>query len=218
MARFLDNLLARSPPYQDIISRIQKGETFLDVGCFLGQELRQLVLDLNGFPTNNLYAVDIVNHWDLGYEFFRDADRFNVEFIKEDIVHPGKRLSALQGEIDIILVNQVFHQWGLDVQTEAAIELVKLSRAKPGSLILGYQAGVLEQRELVGPKGSKYRSLLHTEDTWMELWQEVGKKTGSEWKSESKLLTWEELGHNPEETVYMGSDVLMQEFVLTRVN
>ncbi|KAM0315473.1 hypothetical protein ACHAO8_003872 [Botrytis cinerea] len=70
LGRFLDNLLAQSPAYKDIVARLKGGDSFIDIGCFLGQELRQLVWDLNGAPTDQLHAVGIVNHWGLGYEFF----------------------------------------------------------------------------------------------------------------------------------------------------
>ncbi|PQE19363.1 methyltransferase domain-containing protein [Rutstroemia sp. NJR-2017a BVV2] len=212
MARFLDNLVTRSPAYSTVISRLQNGDTFVDIGCFLGQELRQIIAD--GAPTDRLHAVDVVNHWDLGYEFFRDADKFKIDLIEEDMMHPGKGLQALQGKMDIILVNQIFHQWVLEVQTEAAVELVKLSR--PGSLIIGYQAGVKVPREVHGPKGSQYKTFLQSPETWKKMWDDVGERTGNVFKTEAKLLTWEELGHDPEETAYMGRDVLMMEFVITR--
>ncbi|KAA8576382.1 hypothetical protein EYC84_006513 [Monilinia fructicola] len=67
MGRFLDNLLAQSPAYKDIVARLRGGESFVDIGCFLGQELRQLVWDFEGAPADQLHAVEIVNHWDLGY-------------------------------------------------------------------------------------------------------------------------------------------------------
>lgn len=110
MGRFLDNLLAQSPAYKDIVARLRGGESFVDIGCFLGQELRQLVWDFEGAPADQLHAVEIVNHWDLGYE----------------------------------------------------------------------------------------------------------RRTASRWRTEARLLTWEELGHDPEETAFMGRDVLMLEFVVTR--
>ncbi|THV47612.1 hypothetical protein BGAL_0299g00010 [Botrytis galanthina] len=216
LGRFLDNLLAQSPAYKDIVVRLKGGDSFIDIGCFLGQELRQLVWDLNGAPTDQLHAVDIVNHWDLGYEFFRDEETFKVDFFEDDMLQPREKLKALHGTMDVILVNQIFHQWNLENQIEGATQLVKLSRDRPGSLILGYQAGVPKQRELLGPPGSKYRCLLQSPETWKEVWDEVGKRTGTQWKTESRLLTWEQLGNDPKETAYMGTDVLMMEFVITR--
>lgn len=96
------------------------------------------------------------------------------------------------------------------------MQLIKLSRDRPGSLILGYQAGVSIQRELLGPPGSKYRSILQSPETWKEAWDEAGKRTATQWKIESMLVTWEQLGNDPKETAYMGTDVLMLEFVITK--
>ncbi|TGO75077.1 hypothetical protein BELL_0236g00160 [Botrytis elliptica] len=181
LGRFLDNLLAQSPAYKDVVARLKGGDSFIDIGCFLGQELRHLLWELNGAPTDQLHAVDIVNHWDLGYEFFRDKDTFKVDFFEDDMLQPREQLKALHGTMDVILVNQIFHQWNLENQIEGATQ-----------------------------------SLLQSPETWKEVWDEVGKRTGTQWKTESRLLTWEQLGNDPKESAYMGTDVLMMEFVITR--
>lgn len=142
------------------------------------QTLRQLAWDLHGAPTDQLHAVDIFDHWESGYEFFRDQDRFHIDFAIDDMMHPGEKLKGLEGSMDVILVNQILHQRGIENQTIGASNLINLSRAKRGSLILGYQAGVRAQRDLVGLKGSKYRSLLHSPESWRELWDEAGRRTG----------------------------------------
>jgi 2-polyprenyl-3-methyl-5-hydroxy-6-metoxy-1,4-benzoquinol methylase len=41
--RFLDMSIAQSPLYPEILDRLKSGEKLLDVGCAVGQELRQLV-------------------------------------------------------------------------------------------------------------------------------------------------------------------------------
>jgi hypothetical protein len=41
--RFLDILIVKSQAYEEIVARLKKGERFLDIGCCIGQELRQLV-------------------------------------------------------------------------------------------------------------------------------------------------------------------------------
>ncbi|TEY32377.1 hypothetical protein BOTCAL_0739g00020 [Botryotinia calthae] len=141
---------------------------------------------------------------------------------KEKISDPTNTVVSSKGHkwwldsIDHKITPEIFHRWGLESQIEGAMQLVKLSRDRPGSLILGYQAGVPKQRELLGPPGSKYRSLLQSPETWKEVWDEAWKRTGTQWKTESRLLTWEQLGNDPKETAYMGTDVLMMEIVITR--
>ena len=43
MFTFLDSGLSASPYYQEVLERVKQGETFLDLGCCFGQELRVLV-------------------------------------------------------------------------------------------------------------------------------------------------------------------------------
>jgi hypothetical protein len=41
--RFLNVSINKSPAYKEIVPRLTRGQTLLDVGCGFGQELRQLV-------------------------------------------------------------------------------------------------------------------------------------------------------------------------------
>lgn len=57
-------MIPKTLDYASIIERLKAGSTLLDIGCFLGQDLRRLVAD--GAPPDKLYAIDIVSHWDVG--------------------------------------------------------------------------------------------------------------------------------------------------------
>jgi hypothetical protein len=72
------------------MERLKAGETLLEIGSFIGQDMRRLVVD--GAPSDKLIAVDIVNFWDLGYEMFRDRDKFEAHFIEADLIHPNPAL------------------------------------------------------------------------------------------------------------------------------
>ena len=211
MAKFLDPFIARSPAYPTVISRLKQGDSCLDVGCFIGQDLRRLVFD--GAPSDNLYAVDIVSHWEVGYEFFRDADKFRAEFMETDILNPNEKLKSLTGKIDIISVTNVLHQWHWDDQVTAAKQLSLFSR--PGTMVVGYQAGVLGGPMTASEK-PEYTTRLQNVESWKQMWDVVGESTGTEWKSEAKLRTWAECGYIPEETAYLGDDSRMLQFVVTR--
>jgi len=102
-------MIARSPAYPAILAQLKQGESLLDIGYFIGHDLRRLVCD--GAPSNKLFAVDIVNHWDLGYELFRDTDKFSAKFTKADLLNPNEELKSLEGKMDIISVIHVLHQW-----------------------------------------------------------------------------------------------------------
>lgn len=80
--------------------RLKKGASLVDVGTFIGQDLRRLIVD--GAPSTNLYAVDIVNHWNVRSDMFRDRDRFHAHYIETDILYPSPALQELNGKMDII--------------------------------------------------------------------------------------------------------------------
>lgn len=97
-------------------------------------------LSFDGAPTGNMYGVDIVSHWDVWYELFRDQDRFGVHFIESDILLlENPKRQPLIGQVDILSVSMVLHPWDWNDQLEAAKTLVTFT--KPGPLILGHQIG-----------------------------------------------------------------------------
>ncbi|KXJ90483.1 hypothetical protein Micbo1qcDRAFT_234456 [Microdochium bolleyi] len=132
--------------------------TFLDVGCGLGQVLRQLVLD--GVNSTRLYGCDVETDFiEAGYELFGDKGRTKATFVTGDLVsavNPGdvptappgryanawdapeyridatpqdnKAMDALDGKIDIIQASSLFHLFGWETQRKAAIRMVKLLR------------------------------------------------------------------------------------------
>ena len=102
-------MLPKSPAYASIIQKLRAGASFLDIGCFIGQDLRRLVAD--GAPSDRLYAVDVVSHWDVGYDMYRDRDRFSAHFIEADILYPNVELRALMGTVDVVSITHVLHQW-----------------------------------------------------------------------------------------------------------
>ncbi|KAM0126387.1 hypothetical protein ACHAO1_010080 [Botrytis cinerea] len=212
MAKFLDPMIVRSPAYPEVLSRLKEGQSFLDVGCFMGYDLRQLIFD--GAPSKNLHAADIVNHWELGYQLFNDREKFHIDYVESDILSPGDELLQLREKIDIISVTHVLHQWNLETQLAAAIHLSLLTKGS-GSLIIGFQAGGLTTK--VGEvTGTKYRAELQTPESWKRMWESVGEQTGTLWETQVRVRTWEDVGYDPKDTVYMGKELQMLEFVVTR--
>lgn len=71
--------LAQSPAYSEIVQRVKNGETLLDIGCFLGSDLRRLVFDgKDAVLSESLIGMDIVSHWDVGFDLFRDRETFRA--------------------------------------------------------------------------------------------------------------------------------------------
>jgi len=211
LGSFLDPMIAKSPAYPMILSRLKNGDSFIDVGCYVGHDLRRLVFD--GAPMEHLYGVDIVNHWDLGYEMFQDANKFKAKFIEADILHPNAALQALAGKLDIISITHVLHQWKWDEQIAAAKQLAILS--KPGSIIVGFQVGSTDPQQV---NTGKYERFRHSSETFKHMWDVVGRELGGmEWKCDAVLKTWDELDFDPGETVYLGEDARVLQFVISRV-
>ncbi|KAF2034620.1 hypothetical protein EK21DRAFT_55990 [Setomelanomma holmii] len=212
---FLEPSIHKQPSYSDIIARLQAGCKLLDIGCFMGQDLRRLVLD--GAPQASLIGNDIMNHWDLGYEFFKDKDKFDVPYIESDLLFPTDKLKRLHGQIDVISIVHVLHQWDWDTQVLACKELVKLS--KPGSLVVGFQGGTSDyaKRAQSNREAGQAEFVLHDAETFERMWNIVSDQTNTEWKTEAVVLPLSELEYREEEVAYLGSDFAFVRFAVARI-
>ncbi|KAF1962140.1 hypothetical protein CC80DRAFT_487676 [Byssothecium circinans] len=77
---FLDLMVTDSPHYATILQRLKSGETYLDLGCCVGQDIRKLVYD--GAPSENTYGCDLESGFlDMGYDFFLDKTELKTTFI-----------------------------------------------------------------------------------------------------------------------------------------
>ena len=77
----------------------------MDIGCFLGMDLRRLAYD--GAPSDKMYAVDIISHWQTSYHLFNDEQKFNAKFIESDFLGSDNTdLNRLLGHVDIISVRK----------------------------------------------------------------------------------------------------------------
>jgi hypothetical protein len=173
---------------------------------------------LDGAPQDNLYGNDIVNHWDLGYEFFNDKDRFSTSYIESDLLYPTEELSKLHGQIDVLSIVHVLHQWDWDTQIMACKELVKFS--KKGSLVVGYQGGTYDmaKRTQRNRENQKNDFLLHDAETFRKMWDAVGEQTGTKWTTEAAMVPWGELDCRPGDVVYLGDDFGLLRFFVSRLD
>ncbi|KAI9658081.1 MAG: hypothetical protein M1821_002741 [Bathelium mastoideum] len=212
---WLKTNLPKFPNYAQVLDILKAGGSLLDIGCFMGHDLRRIVFD--GAPAEKIYATDIVNHWDLGYELFRDSDRFSAHFIEADILHPNERLQALTGTLDVVTIMCVIHQWEWDDQVLALTQIAKLLKPTPGSLAMGYQLGSIGQN--YHPKGDLHKSAvyLHSPDTLSRMWNEVGEQTGSKWTCSSEFKTWEEMQWDAKDAMFLGPETKMLLWIAERV-
>ena len=215
MGVWVQPYISHSPAYGSIINRLQSGATFLDVGCFIGQDMRQLAFD--GAPTYNMYGVDIVSHWDVGFAMYRDQGRFKAHFIEADMFSSDNAaLNQLLGRANIISISALLHQWAWDAQITAGKRLVEFSSAKPGTVVVGHQIGNVHGGQVTIKAGTR-PSWRHDPTTFARLWKQVGAETSTAWEIEARLLTWEEMGWDSQDHSWMLEGDCVIDFVVTRL-
>ena len=195
------------------MKRLQTGDTLMDVGCFLGGDLRRLACD--GAPSDKMYGVDIVSHWEVGYALYRDKGRFDAKFIEANILSDDPTLMALKGRIDVISVSSVIHQWRWEGQIEVAKKLVAFS--KPGSLVVGYQIGNEKGREIM-VRALRMRVWRHDPTSFEKMWSVVGAETNTTWKTKAWLRSWAEMGWDPKDQSFLEPGDMAIDFVVTRIH
>ena len=181
--RFLDLGISSAPQYAHVHSLLKhQSATLLDLGCCFGQDVRKLIFD--GAPAANLVASDLrSSFWDLGYDLFRDRDRLASRFVVGDVLEEGS-LRELDGTIDIIHASSFFHLFSWAEQVRAGVRCIALLRRKPGALVFGRQTasqwpGNIPRRAAEG----KY-IWRHDGHSWQRLWDEIGRETGTRWRTE----------------------------------
>ena len=211
---FLVPYIARSPAYGTMLQTLKSGGTYMDVGCFIGADMRQLVFD--GAPSGKMIGVDIISHWEVGFEMYCDRESFRAQFFEADVLkcQHSPKLSMLKGQMDVINVSAVLHQWDWNGQVEAAREIAAFS--KPGTLVVGYQIGNINAKEETNP-ATKHKQQRHDLESFAKMWAEVGEATGTTWKVEAWLRSWEHLGWDRDDQKWLGKDDRVIDFVVTRL-
>ncbi|KAI0602034.1 hypothetical protein F4775DRAFT_296650 [Biscogniauxia sp. FL1348] len=188
--RFLSLGFTSDPFYHAALRRLllpKPTVRLLDLGCCVGQMLRQLAFD--GVDSTKLYGIDVEPRFlDLGYELFRDKGKLRATLIAGDLLKPGETgaghesLRALDGMMNIIHATSFFHLFAWEDQLRAAERMVRfLNPADSDVMIFGRQVGSTMPGERRGPNGDK--RYLHDQETWQALWDEVGKLTGTSWRA-----------------------------------
>lgn len=184
--RFLElNLSARDDLYPELLRRLRDGgQTLVDVGCCLGQDIRKLVHD--GVPSGNLAAVELEPGFvDLGYELFRDRDTLKTRFVVGSIMEDdGVVMRELEGRFDVVHLGMILHLFGWDDQAKLIRQAMRLLKPEGDGLLIGQQAGNLEG----GYSSSSRRNVFrHNDETFKKLVAEVGTTTGTRWDVKASL-------------------------------
>ena len=169
-----------------MLSRLQAREKLLDAGCCFGQDLRKLVFD--GAPnTSNLYGIDNEKVFlDLGYELFRDQDKYQGSFTVMDLFAPAHDSTAIKGEMNVVSAFSLLHLFPMAEQKMLACCLIEFSKPKPGSMIIGRQECTSEPKVYSGLQKGTQR-YVHDARTFRQLWEEVGAATKTKWRFEAEI-------------------------------
>ncbi|KAI0003553.1 hypothetical protein F4779DRAFT_95455 [Xylariaceae sp. FL0662B] len=207
--RFLSLQFTSDPRYQLALQRLlmpNSKTTFLDLACCVGQVLRQLVFD--GVDSTRLYGTDIESRFlEVGYDLFKDREKLKATFVAGDLLSKGEggdgddRLKVLDGKMSIIHASSFFHLFTWENQVRAAQRMIRfLDPNDPGAMIFGRHVGTTTPGDKENPRGE--RRFLHNGTSWQELWDEVGKLTGTSWRTEVVILGDMSVGmYNPGDTI-----------------
>lgn len=138
-----------------------------------------------------------------GHDLFLDADALPLsdgsdapqnakstflaaDFLDESDASP---LRAWEGGVDIVHASMFLHCFGLPDQVRACKRIVALLRPQPGSMLVGRSGGVslgasgAREEEVKGPLSQVARThYLHDVDSFQEMWERVGRETGTRWE------------------------------------
>lgn len=162
-----------------MLDRIKGGAKYLDIGCCVGQDIRQLVAD--GAPSGNLYGAELEGQFiDLGYDLFRDSGALKAHFMQADILkldEAGSSLAPLLGTFEVIYLGMVLHVFDWETQRTVLEHCVRLLKPEAGVMIVGRAVGDL--RGTTGGDAWAGKSFRHSDETFKKLWEEIEERTGA---------------------------------------
>lgn len=164
-----------------MLDRIKRGAKYLDIGCCIGQDIRQLVAD--GAPSGHLYGAELEAPFiDLGYEFFRDRETLQTHFVQADILQlheADSSLAPLLGTFEFIHLGMVLHIFDWEEQRKVLENCVRLLKPEAGVMILGRAVGDVKgtMRGVGNLRGKQ--PFRHSVETFRKMWQEIEERTGA---------------------------------------
>ncbi|KAK3078300.1 hypothetical protein LTS18_007932, partial [Coniosporium uncinatum] len=162
------------------------GKRMLDLGCGLGQNMRQLWID--GAADASVAGADVeLGLVECGFELFRDSARAGKTiFLNGDVFDEEGPLHAMaRGQFDYVYAAMFFHLWDWEGQVEASVQASRLLKGEPGVRVVGWQVGGQGKEVEVESKrheGGKRKMFAQDEASLRRLWDEVGERTGSKWR------------------------------------
>ncbi|GAB0144812.1 hypothetical protein EsHS_00005269 [Epichloe bromicola] len=173
------------PCYQQVLFRLKvdgSNDAFLDLGCCVGQVIRQLRHD--GVQGSRLFGIDLQSKFvDIGYHLFQDQNSIGATFVVGDMLDPeDTRLDELSHKITIIYAGSFFHLFNWTQQLYIGKRLVGfLKQGTKNALIYGRHIGTTNPGEASTSDASPY---LHDKKSFQQLWHEIGDLTKTKWAVE----------------------------------
>ncbi|GFF96186.1 hypothetical protein IFM53868_08406 [Aspergillus udagawae] len=208
--RFLDFPAYLQPVYPEVLSRIRAGETFLDLGCCFGQDIRKLAHD--GAPAENLIGVDTEPRFlDLGYQLFKDKDRLKAHFLTGDVLDE-EFLEDWGGKIDIIFLGSFLHLFNIEQQKAIVLQLSRLLRGR-GSLVFGRHLATTGKGGTLRENACGWSLYHHSQETIRRLWEE---DPNGKWEVTSELIPYASESWDNGVKWQGGDEIKQQRFVARR--
>lgn len=184
------------PYYPTLLERIRNGDKCLDLGCGLGQNVRQIVYECG--PSSHIFGSDLSRDLiECGYDYFLDKKALETQFFTGDLLNEkSSDFRSFEGSYDMIFASCLYHLWSWDVQLKASIASAKLLKPEAGAVIFGWQVGASRakeiHRDLDKTRAEHTTMFRHDKNSLTKLWDLVGEKTGTKWivEAENGLPWW----------------------------
>lgn len=113
-----------------------------------------------------------------------------MSFVAGDLLDPrDPRLRRLDGTMQIIHADRLFHLFGWDDQIALGIRLVRLlGGPRQAMMVLGRQVGSTAPTEEMMFEGEGLGRHHHNAWTMQRLWNIIGEKTGTRWTVKTEVV------------------------------
>ncbi|KDQ07814.1 hypothetical protein BOTBODRAFT_59747 [Botryobasidium botryosum FD-172 SS1] len=199
---FVSLRIKKLPVYKEVLERGKRsGAIFLDLGCCMGSEVRNLVFQ--GYPASQVVGVDLRETYiSLGHKLFQDKETCKIKFLVADIFDLPSTLSTsrvsnlesvsqlddLAGSVTFIHAASLFHLFDAPKQKELAIRLLRLWTREPNAIIFGRHQG-LSPEGCLSKDVPGWEAHGHSPESWEAMWKEVVEEVEGEGASDKIVVT-----------------------------
>ncbi|KAJ5156470.1 hypothetical protein N7492_009273 [Penicillium capsulatum] len=204
--------------WPQVVEAARCGQSILDLGCGLGQDLRMLHSDSGG--AGKLYAADgIPEMWELGCELFQDHEKQVAKFLCADLRRYCSTLKKGDvGSIDVIITSGFLDLFDWCGQMDIMQTLPYISHI--GTKVIGCAFGTAQHDgSEVSESDRAVTGMFHSPNTFRAFWHDLGSKTLTNWSVECGLIELSDWGFDQDDLACMVQpEPKLLQFVVTRVS